>query len=75
MSVNTYKPVLCSSVVQINFVNNYFIWLVTYSSYCIVWIRYFEKKIHLNLTQKIQLQINLEKNAPVNHFKESNITL
>ncbi len=28
-----------SSVVQINFVNNDFIWSVTYSSYCIVLIR------------------------------------
>ncbi len=38
----------------------------------------FEKKAYkntlLNLTWKITLQIELEKNAPVNHFKESNMT-
>ncbi len=35
-----------TSVVQIQlFVNTYFIWLVTYSSYCIVLIRNFEKKL------------------------------
>ncbi len=33
-----------SSVVQINLVNNGFIWSVTYPSYCIVLITHFEKK-------------------------------
>ncbi len=34
-----------TSVVQIHFVNTDFIWSVTYSSYCIVLIRNFEKKL------------------------------
>ncbi len=37
-----------------------------------------EKKTYkntlLNLTWKVTLQIKSEKNAPVNHFRESNIT-
>ncbi len=43
LSIN-YKPLLCSSVVQIKFVNNDFIWSVTYSSYCIVLIKNWRKK-------------------------------
>ncbi len=48
-----------SSVEQIKFVNNDFIWSVTCSSYCIVLIRHFEeekksyKNTLLNLTWKV----------------------
>ncbi len=41
----TFVFFCASSVVQIHFVNNDFIWLVTYSDYCMVLIGNFEKKL------------------------------
>jgi len=64
-----------TSVVQIKFANNDFIWSVTYSSYCIVLIRNIEGKNKLiKYTFEFYIKGKMVKNAPVNHFKESNIT-
>ncbi len=64
-----------TSVVQIKFANNDFIWSVTYSSYCIVLIRNIEGKNKLiKYTFEFDIKGKMVKNAPVNHVKESNIT-
>ncbi len=69
---------LCAySVVWINLVNNDFIWSVTYSSYCSVLIRHFEKSLYkytFEFDMKGNTSNKVRKNAPVNHFKDSNIT-
>ncbi len=43
----TFVFFCASTLLQINLVYNDFIWSVTYSSYCIVLIRHFEKKIYI----------------------------
>ncbi len=67
-------------VVETNFVNiDFFLLVISYStcSYSIFLLDILEKLINIDfwIWHNDILLIKLEKNAPVNHFKESNITL
>ncbi len=62
--IKSHFCVLLCLFCSVNCVNNDFILLINYSSYCIVLIIHFDKKslekyTYLNLTKKVTLQINV----------------